>query len=42
MLTSAYIKSNEVRFEDFADFDLYGGVYEFCSFEIDPIDKDAD
>ena len=42
MLTSGYIKANEVLFENFADFDLYGGVDGFCCFEVDPIDKDAD
>jgi hypothetical protein len=29
-------------FENFVDFDVYGGVEEFCAFEVDPIDKDAD
>jgi ubiquitin thioesterase protein OTUB1 len=42
MLTSGYIKANSVLFENFADFDIYGGVYEYCAFEVDPIDKEAD
>ena len=42
MLTSGYIKANAALYEHFADFDLYGGVDGFCSFEVDPIDKDAD
>lgn len=42
MLTSGYIKANAALFENFADFELYGGVYDYCAFEVDIIDKEAD
>jgi hypothetical protein len=42
MLTSGHLKAHAAVFENFADFDLYGGVDGFCCVEVDPIDKDAD